>query len=138
MSFIAVTDENIDLLKDFILKMQDATKTFRYFNNRTVDVIKNHLVTLIMINESKLPVAYGHLDKENENIWLGICVLPDYKGEGYGNKMMQELIKKAYEFSVPKILLTVDKGNAVAIKMYEKFQFKLIEETTTHYKYKRD
>ena len=100
-------------------------------------MIKNHKATLMFIDERNHTMAYGHLDSENENVWLGICVLPDYKGKGYGNKMMQSLLKKANELHIQSILLTVDKDNTAAIKMYEKFQFKLVEELQTSYKYLR-
>lgn len=137
MTAISINDKNISLLKNFIAKMGEAKKSFRYFNTRSIEVIKNHKATLMFADEHNHPMAYGHLDSENENVWLGLCVLPEYKGKGYGNKMMLSLLKNANELNVQSILLTVDKDNTAAIKMYEKFQFKLVEELQTCYKYLR-
>lgn len=136
METIFVTNENINLLKDFIVKIGKTQNSFRYFNTRSTDVIKNHLATLMFVDDNNHAIAYGHLDKENENVWLGICVSAQYNGMGYGNKMMAELITMGRKYNLNSILLTVNKTNTVAIKLYEKFQFRVIDELESYFKYK--
>ena len=135
MKIISINNKNISLLKHFIDKMGEVKKSFRYFDNRSIDVIKNHLATFMLLDEYDLALGYGHLDKENENVWLGICLLPEYKGMGYGNKMMEALIESAKIQKIKSVLLTVDRGNFIAIKMYEKFYFRLIQEFESYLKY---
>jgi RimJ/RimL family protein N-acetyltransferase len=138
MEIVTVKQENIGLLKDFIASLGEAEKSFRYFNSRSPDVISNHLTTIIFVNEMKQPVAYGHLDKEQDNVWLGICVLPEYYNKGYGKKMMEQLIGTGQNLGLSSVLLSVDKDNPVAIQLYEKFNFQLTEETASYFKYKLD
>ena len=123
MAIVSIKEDNIHLLKDFIENMGTASKSFRYYNSRSVEVIKNHLATLLIVENDK-PIAYGHLDTEDNVVWLGVCVLPAFLGKGHGNNMMSELLKTAKKMHVLKIQLTVDKDNKTAISLYEKFNFK--------------
>jgi len=132
---VDINSENIDLLKGFIGNLGKASETFRYYNKRSADIISHHLTTLMLLSDD-IPVAYGHLDPENEIIWLGICVLPDYKGMGFGNLMMEKLIGKAKEHNVDKIDLTVDKDNLHAIRLYEKFRFAKTDDYHSYFRYR--
>ena len=134
MEIVPITPKNIYLLNDFINNLGIASKSFRYFNSRSIEVINDHLKTLVLVEENKT-VGYGHLDVEAEVVWLGLCVLPDFQGKGYGKLMMRELIDSAKEYKISKINLTVDKVNKVAINLYEKFNFKQENEFETSYKY---
>lgn len=127
-----VNKENISLLKTFISKMGSSSKTFRYFDKRDLDCIKNHLVCYIILKNGE-PVAYGHLDREGENIWLGVCVIEEQIGHGYGKKIMSHLTKFAKETNLRKIQLSVDKENQNAIKMYCNFGFSKKEEAKNYY-----
>ena len=74
-----IDNSNISLLEQFIEnKLPD---TFRYFRNRNITCIKNHLITLIGTYNDE-PIAYGHLDLENY-VWLGVCVLPVHQKTYY-------------------------------------------------------
>ena len=134
MSLVEVKKENIQLLKTFIENIGEASKTFRYFNKRSVDVVRNHLVTLLIL-ENENPIAYGHLDPENNTVWLGICVLPEFSGKGFGSMMMNALINEARKLRLDCIALTVDKDNKSAIDIYEKFNFNKVASTETYFQY---
>ena len=86
--------ENYKLVNDFLRRAKGSLNTFRYFYHRPVQTIKNHITTL-MILENGLPVCYGHLDPDNSKVWLGIAVVEEDKGKGYGKLMMIELLKAA-------------------------------------------
>jgi GNAT superfamily N-acetyltransferase len=136
MKIIKITQgNNTELLERFISTIGTASNTFRYFNSRPVSIIQNHLATLILLNEEGTPIAYGHLDKDGDDVWLGICVLPEYAGKGNGKKMMAELFNEARKLNLSQIVLTVDKDNSEAIGLYEKLGFYRVEERATHYKY---
>jgi len=134
MRIVRVTlDNNIEYLHEFVSMIRNNVKSFRYYNTRPISIIENHIVTLLFIDNEKA-IAYGHLDKEKENVWLGICILPEYSGKGYGKKMMNALFEEAKNFELQQILLTVDKDNHIAINLYEKMNFKRIEKADC-YKY---
>ena len=130
MNIISINNKNINLLKKFI-ELNDSSN-FRYFNSRNVNVIKNHIVTLLVIDNNNI-IGYGHLDFE-KYIWLGVCILKKYRGKGYGTLMIKNLIYIANNNNIKNIFLTVDKENIPAINLYKKFDFKIIEEFDTYYK----
>lgn len=119
---IEVTEQNLSLLEEFIANMGNSSLTFRYFANRNPSCIKNHLVCYLILDKNE-PIAYGHLDKEGIDVWLGVCVKESKKGLGLGKEMMNHLLNFAKLKKIPKIRLSVDKKNVNAIKMYNKFGF---------------
>lgn len=132
MQLKIISDSNINLLKKFI--SNKLSNKFRYFDKRDLGCIKNHLITLIgVINDE--PVAYGHIDIESNKHWLGICILDNYQGKGYGKKIMDELIYQSQ--NVKEIFLTVDKDNINAINLYKKYEFNIIKEKATYYLMRR-
>lgn len=119
---IEVTEQNLPLLEEFVANMGSSSLTFRYFYNRDLSCIKNHLICYLILDKNE-PIAYGHLDKEGIDVWLGVCVKDSKRGLGLGKEMMSYLLNYAKLKKVPKIRLSVDKKNVNAIKMYNKFGF---------------
>jgi ribosomal protein S18 acetylase RimI-like enzyme len=119
---VVITEQNKNLLINFIYNMGNSSDTFRYFEKRDLNCLKNHLISYLFLEEEK-PIGYGHLDKDGENVWLGVCIIQEKTGMGLGKKMMSYLIEFAKQNKISKILLSVDKKNFNAIKMYNKFGF---------------
>lgn len=134
MSVIKIDEKNIFLVENFIkeLKKNEASKTFRYFSKRTIDVLQNHVLTLILTNNTNDKnndeiIGYAHLDKENEeNIWFGVCVLDKYQGKGYGKILIEKVLKEAKAKEIKKIKLSVDEQNSKAYLMYKKYGFEVL------------
>jgi GNAT superfamily N-acetyltransferase len=124
----------IRLLKDFILSLSIEKESFRYFNKRSLECLKNHCCTVLYFSNN-FPIGYGHLDKENDVIWLGVCVLEKYQNLGLGSQIMDFLINKAEALEFTEINLTVDKTNLNAIKLYERKGFKLTKDSNQILKY---
>lgn len=116
-----------DLIDNFLENAGDSLKSFRYFNKRPVSAIAGHLVTCLLIDQ-KRPVGYGHLDLENEIVWLGIAVIDSGKRKGYGKKIMSFLIDFASKSQINEINLSVDKNNQAAIQLYTFFEFEFVGE----------
>ena len=132
MKFLPVRVDNINLLQDFISELGQEVKSFRYFQKRELNVIMKHLVTLLYIDGDKT-IGYGHLEKEGDNVWLGICVRERYQGKGYGRELMLELIEEARLKGINKIMLTVDKMNSKAVTLYEKMGFNKVNDGELYY-----
>ena len=122
MKFVQIKYPDLKLLEQFIADAGSSLKSFRYFQSRSIDVVKNHLCTFLLLDEEK-PVAYGHLDSENGIVWLGTAVSEKYVGLGLGVMMVNELLNFAKQNNIKEIKLTVDDDNAAAIKLYEKSGF---------------
>ena len=128
MNIIEINSNNIFLLNNFI--KNKLPNTFRYFNTRDISCVQNHLVTIVGIVDNK-EVAYGHLDYE-DNIWLGICILSEYQGKGYGKQIMNYLLEYSRKNHINEIILSVDKDNVKAISLYKKYDFKVKKTTNTY------
>ena len=129
---IEITEQNTILLNNFILNNK-LPYTFRYFNKRNINVINNHLITIILLDKD-LPVGYAHIDFDDNKYWFGICILEEYQGKGYGKKVMKYIFNNEKIKNIDKIYLTVDKINTVAIKLYTNFDFIVNEDFETYYK----
>lgn len=122
---------DIEELKSIINGNILGTKTFRYFEKRDFNCLDNHILTNLYYKED-VCVGYGHLDKDGEDLWLGIMVLDDHVGKGYGNIIFESLITSTKN----DISLTVDKTNIKAINLYKKHKFVIIFENEYLYKMK--
>jgi GNAT superfamily N-acetyltransferase/endonuclease IV len=131
MKFVRISKTNIHILEQFLEVAGVSLKTFRYFANRPLSIIENHFCTWI-IEDNGSPVAYGHLDRDEDVIWLGISVVERVKGKGFGKEMMRRLMECAEALGLQKVRLSVDKDNVSAIALYEKFGFKLLLNNASH------
>ncbi len=123
-TFIRIDKNNKNILQKFLSTAGNSLITFRYFDKRNLNVLENHICTLILL-ENEHPVGYGHLDKENDIVWLGIAISESALGKGYGNKMLKKLLDTAIEFNLENINLSVDFDNTKAIHLYKKHGFVL-------------
>ena len=112
--------------------MGASSKKFRYYAKRAPEeAIANHMVTILLFDGPS--IGYGHLDKEANKVWLGICVKDKYCGKGYGKEVMRYLTD-SYSGD---IYLSVDKDNLSAQRLYGLFSFKIIKESGNIFYMKR-
>lgn len=122
IDIVEIGYDDRDLIVDFCEAAGSSLETFRYFDSRSFDVIENHLVTYVMMKKDVI-IGYGHLDIEDDKVWLGVCIAEGHTGNGYGKRMLGALISKAHSSSVEEINLSVDKENIPAVAMYGKLGF---------------
>lgn len=120
--FVNIDMKNKKILEDFLSTAGKSLITFRYFDSRELSVIENHISTFVLL-ENERPVGYGHLDIEDDIIWLGIAISESAQGKGYGKKMFVKLLDTANELNLKNINLSVDADNLKAINLYKKFGF---------------
>lgn len=138
MTLVAIVDTNQYLVDVFLSKLIVGKNTFRYFDKRPLSVMERHVITLVGLDDDKNPIAYGHLDKENDTLWLGVAVVDDMQRKGIGSQMVGALINYAISKNEPVISLSVDKENKGAILLYEKFNFVKIDENEQCLFYRQD
>ena len=125
-----ILQANEKLIDGFLKNAGQSLYTFRYFKNRPIRIIENHECTVVLL-KTDIIVGYGHLDKENDKTWLGICIAEQEKGKGCGKIIMNYLIEYARAHDITKIYLTVDSENTTAVKLYEKYLFKIEKNIST-------
>jgi RimJ/RimL family protein N-acetyltransferase len=122
-----VQSPSIEQIDSFLENAGESLSTFRYFQRRSVEVIKNHLVTLLY-EENDQYVGYGHLDSEDGTVWLGICLSPSQIGKGSSKVIMTDLLDFARRNNVHELSLSVDVKNFRAVSLYERFGFQTYQE----------
>jgi hypothetical protein len=115
-------------IDEFIKKNINGVKTFRYYSKKPYNIIKNHIYTCLYYIDN-ICVGYGHLDYEDNKIWLGIMVSDSQIGNKIGDKIMDDLLLN----SNTDVYLSVDFDNKYAISLYEKKQFKIVENKINHH-----
>jgi GNAT superfamily N-acetyltransferase len=117
---ITNNQKDLEILNNFICS--NKHDNFRYFEKRPLSIIQNHIYTSLYLVDNKL-VGYGHLDKENDTIWLGILVSENFRGLKIGSFIMDDLIKQ----HTGRITLSVDIQNTKAISLYKNKGFNIFE-----------
>lgn len=119
LRFLPINSTNLHLLRQFLDQLGSGVESFRYYQKRPIETALQHVLTAVAMDEQQQPVAYGHLDREGENLWLGIAVAESSQGRGVGKQMITHLIRAAQTAGEREIVLTVDKTNTKAIRLYE-------------------
>lgn len=112
-----------EMLREFV--SNPMPETFRYFTTRSVEhCMETHTLTVLGLENGK-PVAYAHLDDR----WVGLCVLPEAQGRGYGSLLFDLVVSSA----ATDLRLTVDDTNDHAIGLYTRRGFKTVRESDNRY-----
>jgi ribosomal protein S18 acetylase RimI-like enzyme len=133
LEFEPLSDKNLSLLDRFLTSLGTGADTFRYFSKRPVEVVLGHLYAVILLKD-QVPIAYGHLEREGSDLWLGVAVSEAYQGNGFGKKMVNHLLEHAKSANETSVTITVDKVNFKAIQLYEMLGFIRIAEKEHFYK----
>lgn len=123
--------ESRDLILNFLNTAGASLKSFRYFSTRPIDYINNHLITILLFDDG-VPIGYGHLDRDGNDIWLGICVSDKYTGKSKGKLIMEYLLNYA-DNNCLVVILKVDFENIAAISLYGKYSFSIFFEKPFDY-----
>ena len=75
--------------------------------------------------------------KDRVNI-INFVINPQYQNKGYGSLFLKYIIEriKKTEEDIKKIILNVKTNNSIAIKLYEKFNFRKIKKMDNYYRSK--
>jgi ribosomal protein S18 acetylase RimI-like enzyme len=113
------------IIEDFNSHLGCGVETFRYFQTRSYDVIRTHDISLAMRINGKL-AGYAHVEKENNIYWVGIAIVENGSGMGWGKILLSELLFRAYNIGIFDLHLRVDRSNTGAVRLYFLFGFNLI------------
>ncbi|MEO8413535.1 MAG: GNAT family N-acetyltransferase [Ginsengibacter sp.] len=128
MQIVVVDNTNRDLVQEFLSTAGTTLETFRYFNKRNLNCLDNHLLTCIVMDSEGNINGYSHLDRENDVVWLGIAIVQGKTRKGIGKALIAFVLNEARKKHISRIKLSVDSRNLAARSLYEKFNFKIIEE----------
>jgi ribosomal protein S18 acetylase RimI-like enzyme len=85
-----------------------------------------------LIGDKENYFGYFSFIIKNNHIFLSkIYIKSEYRGRGFGKKIMDFVEKTALENNLAEIVLTVNKNNLSSIKSYEKYGFVIDKEIVT-------
>ena len=126
-TYIAEYNNNIAgmiLSYDFETKQKQNLQTgILLFKNNYINFIKNLNIFL------KLNKTVGKLNP-NEYYISNIAVYPEYRGNGIGKILLEFIEENAIKTNSKKIILDVEAENKIAINLYDKLNYKIIEKFT--------
>jgi len=75
------------------------------------------------------------LPKELDNVWVidSVAVLPEYRGNGVAELLMQAILAKGKNLGYPMAQVNMYIGNQPALRLYQKFGFTVAEESRDAY-----
>lgn len=124
----------IDL--DKVLEIEKQSFVNPVSKNKLIKEISyNHLARYyIMLLDDIIIGYFGMWIISDEGHILNIAIDPKYRGKGYGNNLLIELIKIAKENLVNKLTLEVRETNEPAKNLYKKYQFKVLGRRKDYYR----
>lgn len=104
-----------------------------HFNS---ELAKPHSVVWVLTDDETDQIVAGYivfwLQVESCSL-LNVAVHMDYRGVGFGEKLIRAMINEVVRTEYPRIILEVRKSNLGAIKLYEKIGFKKTHERKNFY-----
>ena len=96
-----------------IVNIKDYSKKLILFSHRYELWIDEKLIGLIAVYENSPPEAYIPI----------VCVIDDYKGLGYGSKLLNYSLCEIERKGFKKVCLEVYNDNSIAFNMYLRYNF---------------
>jgi len=96
-----------------IVNINDYSKKLILLSHRYELWIDEKLIGLIAVYENRPPEAYIPI----------VCVIDDYKGLGYGSKLLKNSLCEIERKGFKKVCLEVYNENSIAYNMYLKYNF---------------
>lgn len=93
--------------------------------------------TCIVLERESQVVGYAILSvAAGEAHVLNLCVDPDFRGIGYGDRLLDEILQRARNASVREVFLEVRPSNVNALALYRKKGFRQIASRRAYYQAK--
>jgi putative acetyltransferase len=117
--------QDLSALLDDDLKIRDGDDHAFYAQFNKIENIQNAVVCYV----DNIPVGCGAFKKygENEVEIKRMFVLPQYRGQGIGLRILNELEKWAAELNYSKCILETGKMQPEAISLYQKAGYTIIQ-----------
>ncbi len=109
-------------LKDLIEKL---IKNNTFFLKLEIRKIKKYIIGFVIVIKDR---------KDKVNI-INFVINPRYQNGGYGSFFLKKTIEKIKELDeINKIVLNVKINNRIAIRLYEKHQFRIVQTIENYYR----
>ena len=102
----------------------------KYIENSHQDIYEAKQYRFVICNTQNIPVGMIDLfdfNPQHQRVGVGILILPEYQGEGFGSEALEMIIDYAFTYlNVHQIFANITADNKSSITLFEKFNFKKI------------
>lgn len=99
-----------------------------------LDEAENPLAVYFVARDDKGITGYaGFWNVAGEGDITNIAVLPEYRRQGIGSRLIEAVIKQAAELELELLTLEVRRSNIAAQMLYSKYGFEIIGERKRYY-----
>ncbi len=109
--------------KDFISNINKKISTEDYSKKLFVNAMRFEAWD----NEALVGLIAIYINKDNFAYLTNVSIANNYRGQQIASELLRRCIKYTQEQKLAKIKLEVNKQNVAAIKLYEKYNFKVGE-----------
>ena len=95
-----------------------------YFNYVTT----TENVFFYKVFEEKSLVGTIHLEKNDNIIYMGILIFPEFQNAGLGTKVISDIKNDIFNLDFKKIEVSIDESNIPSLRLFEKSGFKFISQ----------
>jgi len=102
----------------------------KYIENAHQDIYEAKQYRFVICNKQNIPVGMIDLfdfNPQHKRVGVGILILPDYQGKGFGSEALEMIIDYAFtNLNAHQIFANITTDNNSSITLFEKFNFKKI------------
>lgn len=129
MKVVEVTSENRDLIKKIY---KNEIESFGVMGGADMWMIMSFIrygkLYVLLKDDELLAVAqFQKIMKENGVFLYGFSTVEKHRNKGYAKYLLKETEKRLKEINIESIYLTVDPNNEIAVNMYKKLGYKILE-----------
>lgn len=107
-----------------VVSLEEKSFTVPWSEDLLEDALESSLDCLWVLTEEECVIGYCNFRMiAGEGELMRIAVDPDFRGRGYGRKLMEHLEKAAEENQIEAITLEVRASNQAAIRLYKTYGF---------------
>lgn len=118
---------------DLVVKNEKAAYENGWNKRIFVDCLRAGYLCWVLANKQQI-VAHGVMSVAiGECHLLTLCVHPEYQRQGYGRRLFQLLLERAFKLEARECFLEVRASNAKAIALYRAMGFAQIGERRNYY-----
>jgi len=128
---------------DEILKLESNTfKKDAFSKNSILNLIINNTFFFKLINKDNSNEIVGFIiviqDQEDRVNLINLLISKQYQNKGYGSHLLKYTLYKIKEMNnIEVIVLNVNSKNKVAIWLYQKFGFRIVQKIENYYQQKK-
>ena len=132
-------------IKDLDEIFRLESNTFRkdaFFQNSILNLIINNTFFFKLINDDNSNEIVGFIiiiqDREDRVNLINLVISKQYQNKGYGSNLLKYTLNKIKEMNnIEVIVLNVNSKNKVAIGLYQKFGFRIVQKIENYYRQKK-